>query len=412
MKNKLSLFVLFTFICALSYGQVNNYRYQRTITGIKDQWHKIELPDTIFSKLKPDFSDIRIYGLTKDNDTLEVPYILKEASEKLSSKKIEFNLLNQAKNEKGYFYTFELPNETTINHLSLDFKDQNFDWRLSFEGSNTQQEWFSIVEDYRVLAIHNNLADFSFTKLSFPNTRYRYYKLYINAKTKPDLVSSTISLNDTIQGQIRHHTIHNTSTREEKKSKQTIIDIDLKFLVPVSMLTFFIKDTIDYYRPVTIQYLSDSTKSQDGWNYVYSPLQNGTLNSFEINKFQFNSTVLKKIKLIIENDDNSPLQIDSVKVEGNVYVLEARFDKPAQYFLYYGKADAGKPNYDITRFQDKIPAELSMLKLGDEQMNENIFGSVKAPLFENKIWLWVIMAAIIIILGWFSFKMLKEKNNP
>ena len=68
-------------------------------------------------------------------------------------------------------------------------------------------------------------------------------------------------------------------------------------------------------------------------------------------------------------------------------MLEARFDKPAQYFLCYGNTVARKPNYDITRFEDKIPVELSMLKLGDEQMNENIFVSVKAPLFENKIWL-------------------------
>lgn len=410
MKNKLSFVVMFIFIYALSYGQVNNYRYQRTLTGIIDQWHIIELPDDIFSKIKPDFSDIRIFGLTKENDTLEVPYILNEGSEEVSAKKIEFRLLNQSKNEKGFFYSFELPNETTINQLSLNFKEKNFDWRVSFEGSQNQQEWFSILEEYRILSIDNELTDFSFTKLIFPNSQYRYYRLYIDTKNKPALISTNISMNDTIQGKFRLYEKNSTLVREEKKSKETIIDIDLKLAVPVSLLTFFIKDTVDFYRPLTIKYLQDSTKSQDDWNYIYGTLRQGTLNSFEKNKFQFNSIVLKKIKLIIENDDNRPLQIDSVRIEGNVYNLEARFEKPATYFLYYGNADARKPKYDITRFNDKIPASLAILELGAEQDNNTFIKFEKAPLFENKMWLWFIMSLTIIILGWFSFNMMRGKK--
>jgi hypothetical protein len=33
----------------------------------------------------------------------------------------------------------------------------------------------------------------------------------------------------------------------------------------------------------------------------------------------------------------------------------------------------------------------------------------KQPLFVNKNWLWVIMGAIILLLGWFSLKMIKER---
>lgn len=410
MKNKISLFILFYFLSAITFGQINNYRYQRTITGIKDQWHKIELPDEIFSKLKADFSDIRIIGLTKQNDTLEAPYILNEGSEKVSAKKMDFSLLNQSKNEKGFFYTFELTNESTINQLNLDFGEKNFDWRVSFQGSQNQHEWYSILEDYRVLSIDNELTRFSFTKLIFPNSRYRYYRLYIDTKNKPNLISTTLSKNDTIQGKFRLYKKTKTLVSEEKALKQTIIDIDLPLPVPVSMLTFFIKDTIDFYRPITIKYLQDSTKSQDGWNYIYSTIQEGTLNSFEKNTFHLNNIVLKKIKLIIENDDNSPLQIDSVRIEGNVYSLEARFEKPAEYFLLYGNTDAIKPKYDIDRFTEKIPSSSTVVEIGDEERKNKIGISEKLPLFENKMWLWIIMTITIIILGWFSFKMMQEKK--
>jgi len=31
------------------------------------------------------------------------------------------------------------------------------------------------------------------------------------------------------------------------------------------------------------------------------------------------------------------------------------------------------------------------------------------PLFKNKTWLWTIMAVIILLLGWFSIKMMNKK---
>ena len=217
-------------------------------------------------------------------------------------------------------------------------------------------------------------------------------------------------MNDTIQGKFRLYEKNKTLVSEEKTLKQTFIDIDLKLPVPVSMLTFFIKDTTDFYRPLTIKYLQDSTKSQDGWNYIYSTVEEGTLNSFEKNKFYLNNIVLKKIKLIIENDDNRPLQIDSVRVEGNVYSLEARFDKPAEYFLFYGNTGAFKPKYDISRFTEKIPSSTTVVEIGVEERKNKIGISEKVSLFENKMWLWFIMTIIIIILGWFSFKMMQEKK--
>ena len=44
-----------------------------------------------------------------------------------------------------------------------------------------------------------------------------------------------------------------------------------------------------------------------------------------------------------------------------------------------------KPNYDIIRFQDKIPASLAILELGNEIMNNKNLQSVKSPLFDNMI---------------------------
>jgi len=58
-------------------AQSDHFRYARPIEGITDEWHKISLPDELFEKLRADFRDIRIIGVTDAGDTIEAPYIMK-----------------------------------------------------------------------------------------------------------------------------------------------------------------------------------------------------------------------------------------------------------------------------------------------------------------------------------------------
>ena len=53
--------------------------------------------------------------------------------------------------------------------------------------------------------------------------------------------------------------------------------------------------------------------------------------------------------------------------------------------------------------------QINQLTVGDEQNNPGFkVEAKKAPLFENKAWLWALMAVIIALLGFFAFKMLKS----
>jgi hypothetical protein len=124
---------------------------------------------------------------------------------------------------------------------------------------------------------------------------------------------------------------------------------------------------------------------------------------------KFNSTIVQKLKIIIENKDNQPLTIEGILLKGYVHELTARFTEKATYFLVYGNENANKPDYDIERFPDNVPKMLSTLELGNELEIAKEEAPKKAPLFENKIWLWVIMGMIILVLGWFSLKMMKKE---
>lgn len=394
---------------SFSYGQIEQYNFKRELKGISEQWHKIILPNEVFGKVSQELTDIRIFGIKTSNDTVEVPYLLRLASEKTFIKDVAFNTLNTSQNEKGYYFTFEIPTTEPINQIKLDFKQKNFDWRVKVEGSQNQSEWFTIIENYRILSIKNEITDFQFTKLTLPSSKYRFFRLFIDSKEKPELTSASIVQQEITNGTFRNYGIKKFGIKENKETKQTEIDIELQMPVPISYLKIKIKDSFDYYRPITIKYLNDSTKTEQGWKYNYNTLASGTLNSVEKNEFKFSSKTLQKLKILIHNQDNQPLTIDTLNVMGYEHEILARFTDQATYFLTYGNKIAARPNYDIDRFTDKVPLTLTKLEIGNELIIEKEQISETVPLFKNKTWLWGIISLTILVLGWFTTKMMRKE---
>jgi len=405
---RISCFLLLIAVSSLSYGQMDKYGYKRELKGIEDPWHKIILPNEIFGKTSQDLSEIRIFGLTESNDTIEAPYLLQQTTEKVSNIEVAFKTLNASRNDKGYYFTFEIPTKESINQIKLDFTQENFDWRITLEGSQDQNEWFTVVENYRILSIKNDQTDFQFTKIALPSSKYRFFRLLIDSKEKPELSVASISQNEITDGTFRKYRVRKINIKENRQTKQTELDVDLQLPVRVSHINIGVSDTFDYYRPVTVKYLRDSLKTEKGWKYNYSTLTNGTLNSIEENEFQFRSTTVQNLKIFINNQDNRPLTIDTIEVKGYINELIARFTDQATYYLTYGNKNATRPNYDIGRFTENIPETPTILDLGGELTIEKEEAQVTDPLFKNKTWLWVVMTVIILLLGWFSVKMIRK----
>lgn len=409
MKLKINIIILLLlFAGTVIYGQMAQYEYVRPLQGVSDQWHRVALPDEIFGKISAKKQDIRIFGVTSRHDTLEVPYLWKIDSENKSTDPVQCKIINTSRNEKGYYFTLEVPSKEAVNQVELLFRQQNFDWKLTLEGSQDQLEWFTLREDYRILSIKNALTDYQFTKVDFPDARYPYLRLLIKSTEKPDLTSVSLALKKDSEISYRDYPVKSVLVAEDKKARQTFIDLDLDWPVPVSYLKIAIKDTFDYYRPITMKYLSDSTQTEQGWHYDYRTMATGTLSSLEANVFIMPSIRVQKLKILIDNYDNKPLTVNAVTVKGYFHELIARFTEPADYFLAYGNATARQPHYDIGMFTDNIPENLMLLELGDEQTLKKETSPQQKPLFENKNWLWGIMVIVILVLGWFSIKMIRE----
>jgi hypothetical protein len=399
------------FCFSIGFGQIESYNYKRKLKETTETWNKIILPDDLFGKISPDLSDIRIIGINNNNDTIEAPYILELQTGQVISKEIQFKLINQSRNNKGYYFTFEIPGVKTINEIGLEFEEQNFDWKVTLNGSQNLHEWFIIKENYRILSIKNEIADYSFTTINIPESKYRYVQLIIHSEVKPTLIEAKLTEQEIIEGIYREYKIRSTRIQNDKYTRQTIIDIELPIVVPVSYLKIGVKDNVDFYRPVAIKYLTDSINTQKGWINNYASTAYGTLSSLEDNEFKLGNVFTNKLKIIIDNNYNKPLEPDYFIIKGNVYLLIARITEPAIYYLVYGDNNTTRPDYDIELFRSKIPTTIKEITLGNEEriIKKELPGI--SPLFQNKIWLWIILTVIILLLGWFSLKMIKKTNT-
>lgn len=389
-------------------AQTNSFKFKRSITGVNTVWHKMLLPDDLYKNADAGFEDLRIFGIN-GKDTTEVPYLLKQRAGQITTKDIAFKQINQSANPNGYYYTFQSPELNTINQIKLAFKQENFDWKISLKGSNDNKEWFTILSDYRILSIKNSDTDYQFTKLSFPDSKYQYFRIAVKSPIQPELLDAKISKTDTIKGIDQDVKYQSYNLKNDLAKKETLIDVTLTNPVPLSYLSLSAQSDFDFYRAIKIEYATDSFKTDKGMQYNYANLYEGTISSLEKPAFNFANTIASRLKITIQNNDNKPLRLSGLVLKGNIYEIIARFDQPQhEYALFYGNEKATRPVYEIEKFESKIPAALTIVNIEKEQKNPAYSIKTEKPLFENKAWLWVLMALIIVLLGWFSFKMLRN----
>ena len=406
-QTKISTLV-FLLLSFLASAQMEEYNYARELNGVSEQWQTVVLPDDIYGHLTENLRDLRLYGITAANDTIEAPYILSSANAKTTTERISFSAINTSYNSKGNYFTFELANIEAINEIELFINRVNYDWHVTLEGSQDLHEWFTILEDYRIVSIRNSQTEFTFSKLSFPSSKYRYYRVFVPSYDKISLRAELNRLvKDSNAAREKTYKISSQETAINKAQKQSEITLVLSEPVPINRLEIPVNDAIDYYRAVQIEYLADSTKTENGVHYRYQHLGGGTLNSLEKGRFTFNSTIVKELKITIQNQDNQPLNLGPIAVSGPIYELQFRINEPATYFLIYGNKSARFPAYDLAQFQQNIPHEIAAVTLGPEMQIAKKTVTTE-PLFKNKLWLWAVMILIIGILGFFSLKMLRK----
>jgi len=390
-----------------AFAQSNSFAYRRKLTATtKDGWHTLIVPVDALGHTQPSYSDLRLYTYN-GSDTTEVPYLLKVRNDVTTTKELQLSQLNESRKGDDLYVTFELPPNESVNYLDLTFDKPDFEATAALEGSSDQKTWFSILSAHRIVSIKNDRVDFQATTLDFAETNYHYLRLTIKSQPKISLVKASFLKRGNVRG-VFHSIPNRLATEQLKTDKRTQVDITLDQYQPITKLSLSIANDGDFYRPFTLEALSDSAESEKGWIYYYNNIHEGFLTSVRPNDFTFSSINTRKLRLTIDNADNPPLKVQLAAAYGARVEMIAKLKPGTEYYLVYGSKAAGTPQYDLVHFEKQIPDQRDSVLTEAEEFigKEHTHGS---PLIESKAWLWGIMVLVIGVLGYFTLRMMKTK---
>jgi hypothetical protein len=398
--------VLICFATASGVCQSQSFSYKRKVNVSHAGWNTIKLPPDIFAHCDGEFNDLRLYSIA-GTDTTEVPYLLKKRTTQVNDRELELSAINKSLKGNVLFITFEMKGQKA-NLIKLDFAEPNYFAYVKVEGSDDKKEWFEITDRQRIFSIKNPNASFDYTDVNFPVAAYDYLRVSVTSETSLQFTRGTSRHLEIDTGKFEAISL-TWHQKEHKKEHVTIVDVNFDNFRPISDLVIAVDDKSDYNRYCVIHTVHDSTKTEKGWIENYTQIGEGYLTSFRENRFDLMDVKTAKIRVVIHNLDNAPLSIKNVAAQGHTVELVADL-KAGNTFLFYGKDFLTPPSYDLTYFEEKIPATTASATLGVEENISVPEGQVSA-LLENKAWLWAVMIVVIGLLGYFTLKMMKEKTE-
>jgi hypothetical protein len=394
-------------------AQMNTFSYSRKLNKVeKEGFYSVPLLPGITSHCKSNLNDIRLYKIN-DTDTAEVPYLLEWLGDKTEESPINFELINDVTNLKCCSYiTLKMSKKSVINKITLDVLENNFDKIIVIEGSNDNKEWFTIKKHLRITGFVNNENNFQSASISFPSSEFIYFRLKFDddASGKINITGAHAFENKTTKGNYDELAIKTKKQTENKTEKTSELIVDLadnyfinRVRLKSNLKTDFYRN-INIYRSIGIYHTPKG--DEDSWQLISS----GIIASNEENIFSLDNSQSKRLKVEVINYDNEPVSLDEIQLFSEKIALITKLSPDFFNYLAYGKENTTAPVYDLVHFKDKIPSSLIFLSYGNEEVqNKAIIKAEGEPMLKNKMWLWIIMGVIILLIGYFALNMLRKE---
>ncbi len=404
-------------LLVLSFGanaQLKTFDYYRELKSVAENgYYKIKLGSSILDRE----GYYRVYEIN-EKDTVEVPYVTEQYDWSFHDHSYYKDL---AMIDKSYetgkhsYVTLVLDTNIIYNSVYLGFGDLEFFKDITLEGSQDNKNWKTVVEKEKLFRYfpHNDRGYFR-NRIDFDPISFKYLRVKIDdsQSTKLDLISAAVPLvkeEKPEEGEL----IPCTQTRtEDKKNKQTIVECQFARAYALTDLEVVIENENKYHRQVNVE-VFNPVNGKDQW-IIFG---NGVLSSGASNKIYFNNIVNDdfqfksgKVRILIQNNDDQPLQNISVKPYTHSEKINLKLQKDKKYVLAYGKSDDQAPVYDLEHFKNVIRLSGSV-ELGNEQKIPHKVKPVQAPLIGNKMWIWVALIGCVIIIGLFAFKLMKPEEK-
>jgi len=404
MKNL--LIIALSLISISLFGQKFNYHVP--VDDVSNTgFVKISLKPEITSKLKTDFSDIRIY----DTNRTEVPYIFfKEPRVLEKDLFVPYEIIEKEHNKK-YAYTriiIHNPKRNKINNIVLRVKNADVRKRLKLNASNDQKNWYALKDNYYYNSIRSGANISEIRVLNFPWSDYEYYELLIGDYYDRPINILEAGYYNHVKEDGKYTELKHFGFAINDTLKQSIISIPLNnnYLDKIS----FTIDTPKYYHRSADIYIHEIRTYKRKKTIYKKTIARIELVSNSSNVFNLNNLKADTLFVRIHNDDNPVLYIGDIQLfQLNKYLI-ADLNQGNHYQLYYSDKKAEKPIYDLEYFSDSIQENLSVVSCGMPIRIKAESKEKDGNFNLNDYWLWIIIIGVAVLLAYMSYGMIKDRQ--
>ncbi|MBN9303530.1 MULTISPECIES: hypothetical protein [Dysgonomonas] len=397
--------IIFTYLLSLFIFQVYGQSLWRADTKPVEEkgYYNIELDQHIIAKsVASDLSDLRIYN----SKNKEISYFLRAVSPVQEVSRFESYSLKQ--NIEKDSLNIVIVDNTKLDNISrfyIFIRSADVNKYASVRGSNDLSQWYIVKQKTHVYNLeHKADNNEDALLLDIPQGNYKYYEITIendqNSPLKILRIGNYASSN--IYGQFSEINLGRFVAKDSINKKTYISFPDLQDTYKINRLEISVQSDAHYLRNVL---LSDTINRKS----LKFDLSSKTDNSFIVDYFPLG----KHTFIAIENNNNLPLDIVSIKVYGLNRYLCAYLEKGEKYYLEVGMRYKSSPDYDIDHFKNDIPVDLPIVKTENlSQINMPVAASERQPsLIEKPLFLWAVIILIGLFLTFVCYKTIKEMKK-
>jgi hypothetical protein len=384
-----------------------NFIGEANITPVnKDGFYRISIRPEHSKYLTSYFANLRV----TDNAGQTVPYII-ETDRDYSTFSFEEYSIESKIQEPGCCTTIVIKNTASdsINNIYLQIKNADVEKQATLLGSDDKKHWFGLKNRFYLTRI-NNLSNTSEIRVvDFPFVDYKFLKIEIEDSTSAPLNIQAIGFYKDFTRYGKYNMIKdvNVNIDSDNKEKETYIRFKLDTLQWLDRIQFIASGSPFFLRKVTLYDIVYLKRKKGGWYESRQYLNEITVNQNSTAVFDIPNTRSKELLAVVENDDNPPLRFDSIQALQLNRYLVAYLEKNKTYKFKVASEETERPVYDLNLFRDKIAVELPIV-YPDDIIIYNANKQAPSESFFTRSFMWFAIVTMIVLLGAFSIKMIRE----
>jgi hypothetical protein len=414
MMKKIVSTLLFISIIFSCLAQTAGYSFKADIVSVPQSgFYNIVISPEINSLLKTDYSDLRILN----NSGKWVPHVLRvPATERTDHNAIWDLDISKNGNNPTYTELIIRSDKMQINNLLLQLKNTAVERFGDLSGSDDSTRWFVVNDSILLSPYTTEDKNLSSIIINFPPNSYKFYKLVVHNKGKAPynfIDVKSVGSAAVTKGQPFSTFIENPLpvVKQKDSAKFSYITVHQKAPYQVSKIalkiggTKYFKRSVDLFVHNLPRHNAESTRPFESF-----VLTNNSQLEFSLPVFK-DSTFY----LVVNNEDNLPLQIEEIRTYSPLHLATAFLEKGNAYSMIMGNANASMPNYDLQKNDIDPKKDTLTAATGSIQKINAETSSNKISWLNNKWLLWLVVAAAAVTLAFFTFKLandVKKKDTP